>query len=111
MLNYQAVIKSDTATSLLNVSISEYNNKITLKNCPISVPEVGQFCYGICQPYSSLSNVRFIPKKNIISLVCRHLTKHPLQCLISPRRTLSAAFKGVRSIIIPPRPKNAVERK
>ena len=28
MLNYQAVIKSDTATSLLNVSIFEYNYEV-----------------------------------------------------------------------------------
>ena len=31
MLNYQAVIKSDTATSLLNVSIFEYNQMEEVK--------------------------------------------------------------------------------
>ena len=60
---------------------------------------------------STIFRVCFIPKKNIISPVCRHSTKHPLQCPVFQRRTLSAAFKGVRSIIIPPHPKNAVERK
>ena len=60
---------------------------------------------------STIFRVCFIPKKNIISPVCRHSTKHPLQCPVFQRRTLSAAFKGVRSIIIPPRLKTPVKRK
>ena len=55
--------------------------------------------------------VCFILKKNILSPVGRHLTKHPLQCPVCPLRTLSAAFKRLRSIIIPLSHKNAVERK
>ena len=60
---------------------------------------------------STIFRLCFIPLKNIILPVCRHSTKHPLQCPVFQRRTLSAAFKWVRSIIIPSRPKNAVERK
>ena len=60
---------------------------------------------------STIFRVCFIPKKNIISPVCRHSTKHPLQCPVCSLRTLSAAFKGVRSIIIPPRLKTPIKRK
>ena len=59
----------------------------------------------------TIFRVCFILKKNILSPVGRHLTKHPLQCPVCPLRTLSAAFKRLRSIIIPLSHKNAVERK
>ena len=59
---------------------------------------------------STIFRVYFIPLKNIISPVCRHLTKHPLQCPVCPLRTLSAAFKRLRSIIIPPHSKTPVNR-
>ena len=59
----------------------------------------------------TIFRVCFILKKNILSPVGRHLTKHPLQCPVCPLRTLLAAFKRLRSIIIPLIHKNAVERK
>ena len=60
---------------------------------------------------STIFRVYFIPLKNIFSPVCRHFSSHVLKSLRTPLKRPRFDRKGGRSIIIPPRPKNAVKRK
>ena len=60
---------------------------------------------------STILRLCFIPSKNIISPVCRHLSKLVLKSLRTPQILTLTGIQRLRSIIIPFRPKNAVKRK
>ena len=58
---------------------------------------------------STIFRLCFIPLKNIFLPVRRHFGSVLLKSLRTPQILTLTGIQGLRSIIIPPRPKNAVE--
>lgn len=70
MLNYQAVIKSDTATSLLNVSIFEYN-KLSLEQLKDVIKFLEYYISATAAEFIAMLFfiVKFVFDKSIVSLI------------------------------------------
>ena len=70
MLNYQAVIKSDTATSLLNVSIFEYN-KLSLEQLKDVIKFLEYYISATTAEFIAMLFfiVKFVFDKSIVSLI------------------------------------------